>query len=302
MACSWAPSPSTWQVPSSSPGPGRRAACAFFSTLPSFLLFFCTFPTKPMKVLGLLYTTGWVYFNGQGSLVWRTSALAQVRFCQRQTDSLWFPAIQWLQVAYNEIIQICSVAPLPVVDQVSKTISIQVSNQKIHYCKWIIIQVEVYFFKVEIYFKNNPVGAVAEGEGWIYSRPRLKVAKIDRKKGILWQTPTIFVKNLFKQMCDFCTLQPMCKAWSVPQMTLVEYPFPAECMIALNSPFIGSLRTLFQPKTPNSIPGSLHISYGKHSKNEMIFVPLEGRWNWMTVVNLGRKTLLVDGRHLGVST
>ena len=54
-------------------GPGfepqvRRARCArFFLPLPSFLLpeivFFCTFPTNPAKVLGLLYTTGMVYNN-----------------------------------------------------------------------------------------------------------------------------------------------------------------------------------------------------------------------------------------------
>ena len=66
-ACSWGPSPSTWQVPCSSPRSGGRAACAFFSTLPSFLLpeivFFRTFPTNPAKVLGLLYTTGMVYNN-----------------------------------------------------------------------------------------------------------------------------------------------------------------------------------------------------------------------------------------------
>ena len=67
MACSWRPSPSTRQVPGSSPGSGGRAARAFFSPLPSFLLpeivFFRTFPTNPAKVLGLLYTTGMVYNN-----------------------------------------------------------------------------------------------------------------------------------------------------------------------------------------------------------------------------------------------
>ena len=58
LACSWGPSPSTRQVPGSSPGPGGRAARAFFSTLPSFLLgdFFRTFPTNPTKVLGLFAT------------------------------------------------------------------------------------------------------------------------------------------------------------------------------------------------------------------------------------------------------
>ena len=38
------------------PGPGGRAACNFFSTLPSFLLreiFFRTFPTQPAGTLGL---------------------------------------------------------------------------------------------------------------------------------------------------------------------------------------------------------------------------------------------------------
>ena len=38
-----------------------------FSTLPSFLLqeivFFAPFPPNPQKVLGLLYTTGWVYYK-----------------------------------------------------------------------------------------------------------------------------------------------------------------------------------------------------------------------------------------------
>ena len=63
LACS----PSTRQVPSSSPRSSGRAAHAFFLH-PPFLppsgdSFFCTFPTKPTKVLGLLYTTGWVYYN-----------------------------------------------------------------------------------------------------------------------------------------------------------------------------------------------------------------------------------------------
>ena len=67
LACSWGPSPSTWQVPGSSPGPGERAACAFFLH-PPFLppsgdSFFRTFPTNPAKVLGLLYTTGLVFNN-----------------------------------------------------------------------------------------------------------------------------------------------------------------------------------------------------------------------------------------------
>ena len=57
LACSPGPSPSTRQVPGSSPGSGARAACAFFLH-PPFLppageSFFCTFPTKPMKVFGL---------------------------------------------------------------------------------------------------------------------------------------------------------------------------------------------------------------------------------------------------------
>ena len=49
------------------PAPAGALRALFFSTLPSFLLreifFFRTFPTKPTKVLGLLYTTGWVYYN-----------------------------------------------------------------------------------------------------------------------------------------------------------------------------------------------------------------------------------------------
>ena len=53
MACSWWPSPSTRQVPGSSPGPSGRAARAFFLH-PPFLppsgdSFFRTFPTKPVK-------------------------------------------------------------------------------------------------------------------------------------------------------------------------------------------------------------------------------------------------------------
>ena len=68
MVCSWGPLPSTRQVLGLSCGPATRA---FFFTLLSFLLreigffFFFprTFPTKPKKVLGLLYTTGWVYYN-----------------------------------------------------------------------------------------------------------------------------------------------------------------------------------------------------------------------------------------------
>ena len=58
MACSWRPSPSTRQVPGSSPGSGGRAARAFFLP-PPFLppsgdSFFRTFPTNPAKVLGLI--------------------------------------------------------------------------------------------------------------------------------------------------------------------------------------------------------------------------------------------------------
>ena len=57
------------------PGPAG-ALRAFFSstlTLPSFLLweivfFFRTLPTKPTKVLGLLYATGWVYYIRSGLL------------------------------------------------------------------------------------------------------------------------------------------------------------------------------------------------------------------------------------------
>ena len=43
------PSPSTRQVPGSSPGPGRCTAHTFFSSLPSSFRFFCTFPTNPAK-------------------------------------------------------------------------------------------------------------------------------------------------------------------------------------------------------------------------------------------------------------
>ena len=55
--CSWGPSPSTRQVPGSSPGPGGRTARAFFLH-PPFLYplgdsFFRTFPTKPVVRLGL---------------------------------------------------------------------------------------------------------------------------------------------------------------------------------------------------------------------------------------------------------
>ena len=57
LACSGGPSPSTRQVPGSSPGSGGRAARAFFLH-PPFLppsgdSFFRTFPTNPAKVLGL---------------------------------------------------------------------------------------------------------------------------------------------------------------------------------------------------------------------------------------------------------
>ena len=64
--CSPGPSPSTRQVPGSSPGPAGVLRALFFSPPslpPSGDRFFCTFPTKPTKVLGLLYTTGWVYYN-----------------------------------------------------------------------------------------------------------------------------------------------------------------------------------------------------------------------------------------------
>ena len=52
LACSWGPSPTTRQVPGSSPGSGGRAARAFFSTLPSFLLpeiVFSHLPHQPRK-------------------------------------------------------------------------------------------------------------------------------------------------------------------------------------------------------------------------------------------------------------
>ena len=51
MACSWWPSPSTRQVPGSSPGPGGRAAHAFFlhpPFLPPSGEFFSHLPTKPV--------------------------------------------------------------------------------------------------------------------------------------------------------------------------------------------------------------------------------------------------------------
>ena len=53
LACSRGPSPSTRQVPGLSPVSGGRAARAFFSTLPSFLLpeivFFTPSPPTPQK-------------------------------------------------------------------------------------------------------------------------------------------------------------------------------------------------------------------------------------------------------------
>ena len=57
LVCSPGPLPSKQQVPGSSPGPGGRAARAFFLH-PPFLppsgdSFSRTFPTKPTKVLGL---------------------------------------------------------------------------------------------------------------------------------------------------------------------------------------------------------------------------------------------------------
>ena len=58
-ACSWGPSPSTRQVPGSSPGPGGRSARAFFlhpPFLPPSGEFFRTFPTKPAGTLGLKQT------------------------------------------------------------------------------------------------------------------------------------------------------------------------------------------------------------------------------------------------------
>ena len=71
MACSWGSLPSTRQVLGSSPGPGGRAARAFFSTLPSFLLreivLFRTFPTQPTVRLGLNNTSGWVHHNPNSS-------------------------------------------------------------------------------------------------------------------------------------------------------------------------------------------------------------------------------------------
>ena len=57
-------SPSTRQIPGSSPRSGRHASFLHPPFLPpSGDSFFRTFPTKPTKVLGLLYTTGWVYYN-----------------------------------------------------------------------------------------------------------------------------------------------------------------------------------------------------------------------------------------------
>ena len=66
MTCSWGPLPSTRQVPGSSPRPGGRAVCTFFlhpPFLPPLGEFFRTFPTKPTERLGLINTTGWVYYN-----------------------------------------------------------------------------------------------------------------------------------------------------------------------------------------------------------------------------------------------
>ena len=61
------PSSSTRQIPGSRPGRGGSAARAFFLhppfLPPTGVSFFRTFPTKPVKVLGLLYPTGWVYYN-----------------------------------------------------------------------------------------------------------------------------------------------------------------------------------------------------------------------------------------------
>ena len=59
--------PRTLAYHAAGPGPGGRAARAFFLH-PPFLprlgdSFIHTFPTRPTKVLGLLYTTGWVYYN-----------------------------------------------------------------------------------------------------------------------------------------------------------------------------------------------------------------------------------------------
>ena len=61
LACSWGPSPSTQQVPGSSPGPGGRAVRAFFSTLPSFLLREIVFshlphqPCKSVRVIAIVH-------------------------------------------------------------------------------------------------------------------------------------------------------------------------------------------------------------------------------------------------------
>ena len=67
VACSWGPSPSTRQVLGSSPGPGGRAACAFFLHPPFFPpsgdSFFSHLPTQPTVRLGLNNTTGWVHHN-----------------------------------------------------------------------------------------------------------------------------------------------------------------------------------------------------------------------------------------------
>ena len=63
MVCSWGSSPSTQQVPGSSPGPRGRAAHAFFHH-PPFLPssgdgFLSTFPTNPVKVFGLKRSYGY---------------------------------------------------------------------------------------------------------------------------------------------------------------------------------------------------------------------------------------------------
>ena len=83
------PSPSTRQVPGSSPGSGGRAARAFFLH-PPFLppsgdSFFRTFPTNPAKVLGLsnAYLASESYTMADIGL--HTRLLVRTRFQHAQT-------------------------------------------------------------------------------------------------------------------------------------------------------------------------------------------------------------------------
>ena len=121
MACSWGPSPSTRQVPGSSPGPGGRAARAFFSP-PSLLreiVFFRTFPTQSAVRLGFNNTTGWpVYHNPNSIKSYKIVQKLSPKHTARGVAQLPYPILNTERLACLNNPMACSWGPSPSTRQV----------------------------------------------------------------------------------------------------------------------------------------------------------------------------------------